>query len=88
MRVTQSIKIGNLRINSMSSSSILQIGTSGAIRARSQEAKEQVTPAQAEQKLEGMITNSLQPLMEPQGLPVEPTTNVTQGTGTRRKKRT
>lgn len=72
MRVTQTISIGQLRINSMSNSSILQVGTSGAIKARSEELTEVIPQQQADQKIEGKVTQELKPMMEPEGLPVEP----------------
>ncbi|PWK05041.1 spore germination protein GerPB [Tumebacillus permanentifrigoris] len=71
MRVTQTISIGSLRINSMSNSAIFQVGTSGAIKARSEDIKEYVTPAQADKKLESKVTKELKPHFKKEGLPLE-----------------
>lgn len=71
MRVTQTISIGSLRINTMSNSSILQVGASGSMQARAKEIREFVTPAQAEQKLETIVSKELNPIFEKEGLPLE-----------------
>jgi spore germination protein PB len=82
MRVTQTISIGTLRINSMSNSSIVQIGTSGAMKARSEEITEQVTPSQADKAVENKITKEIKPMLKKEGLPVEPPTPQQQAGGT------
>lgn len=71
MRVTQTISIGSLRINAMSNSSILQVGTSGAIKSHTEDIKEYVSPTQAETYTEGKITKELSPMFKKEGLPVE-----------------
>ena len=72
MRVTQTISIGSLRINSMSNTSILQIGTSGSMKSRSENINEYIPQAQADQKLEGKIDKELKKELPKEGLPVEP----------------
>ncbi|HEU4964360.1 MAG TPA: spore germination protein GerPB [Bacilli bacterium] len=72
MRVTQTISIGSLKVNSMSNSSILQIGASGAIKARSEDIKEIIPQSQADQTMEGIVTKEVKPILEKEGLPVEP----------------
>ena len=72
MRVTQTISIGSLRINSMSNTSILQIGTSGSMKSRSESINEYIPQAEANQKLEGKIDKELKKEMPKEGLPVEP----------------
>ncbi len=71
MRVNQTIKIGTIQINAMSSSSVLQIGTSGAVKARSETITEEVTPTQAEQMLEDQIHSQIEPELKKEGLPIE-----------------
>ena len=73
MRVTQTISIGSLRINSMSNTSILQIGTSGSMKSRSENINEYIPQAQADQKIEGKIDKELKKELPKEGLPVEPT---------------
>lgn len=70
MRVNQKISIGSIRINSMSNSSIVQIGASGAIKARSEDITEQVDQATATKKMEKKVIQEVMPLMEQQGLRV------------------
>jgi hypothetical protein len=72
MRVTQTISIGKLSINSMSNSSILQVGASGAIKTRSEEITEVLSQQQADQKLEQKVTQAVEPILKKEGLPVEP----------------
>jgi hypothetical protein len=72
MRVNQSISIGSIRINSMSNTSIVQIGASGAIKARSEDITEQVSQTTADKKLEQKITKEVKPLLEAEGIPVGP----------------
>jgi spore germination protein PB len=72
MRVTQTISIGSLRINSMSNTSILQIGTSGSMKSRSESINEYIPQAEANQKIEGKIDKELKKEMTKEGLPVEP----------------
>jgi len=89
MRVQQRISIGTLRINSMSNSSIIQIGASGSMKARAKEINEYVPASEANQKIEGQIQQAVQPLMQEQGLLTEDQTNVTVGesaNGTPREK--
>ncbi|ARU61628.1 hypothetical protein CBW65_11845 [Tumebacillus avium] len=71
MRVNQTIRIGSLSVNTMSNSSILQIGTSGAIKARSEEITEQITQAQANQVVEDKIHKEIAPILNAEGLPPE-----------------
>lgn len=71
MRVTQKISIGTLRINSMSNSSIVQVGTSGSIKSHAEDIKEYIPQQQAEQKLENKITKEVKPILNKEGLPVE-----------------
>ncbi|MGZ4112931.1 MAG: spore germination protein GerPB [Tumebacillaceae bacterium] len=69
MRVTQTISIGTLRINSMSNSSIVQIGTSGAVKTRSEEITEVIPQTEANQKLEDKIYKSVKPKLKKEGIP-------------------
>lgn len=71
MRVTQKISIGTLRINSMSNSSIVQVGTSGSIKSHAEDIKEYIPQQQAHQKLESKITKEVKPILNKEGLPVE-----------------
>jgi spore germination protein PB len=71
MRVTQKISIGSIRINSMSNTSIVQIGTSGAIKARSETTTEEVTQEVADQKMEKKIEKAVKPELQKDGLPMD-----------------
>jgi spore germination protein PB len=71
MRVTQKISIGSIRINSMSNTSIVQIGTSGAIKARSETTTEEVTQEVADQKVEKKIEKAVKPELKKEGLPMD-----------------
>ncbi|MCX7570034.1 hypothetical protein OS242_08655 [Tumebacillus sp. DT12] len=71
MRVTQKISIGTLRINSMSNSSIVQVGTSGSIKSHAEDIKEYIPQQQAHQKLESKITKEVKPILNKEGLPVK-----------------
>jgi spore germination protein PB len=71
MRVTQTISIGTLRINSMSNSSIVQIGTSGAVKTRSEEITEVIPQQEANQKLEKKIYDNVKPHLAKEGIPTQ-----------------
>ncbi|TCP55666.1 spore germination GerPB [Tumebacillus sp. BK434] len=72
MRVNQTIRIGSLTVTGMSNSSIVQIGTSGAIKARSEQITEQITQQQADQTVEDKIHQEIEPMLNAEGLPVSP----------------
>lgn len=72
MRITQTISIGRLTINTMSNSSVLQVGASGAIKAHSETITENIPQPVADQKLEKKITKEVKPILNKEGLPVEP----------------
>ncbi|ASS76386.1 hypothetical protein CIG75_16445 [Tumebacillus algifaecis] len=85
MRVNQTIRIGSITVNTMTSSSILQIGSSGAIKARAEVITEQVTEQQAHEILENKIHQELEPILKQEGLPVA-TENGTSGNGQNKRR--
>jgi spore germination protein PB len=71
MRVNQTIRIGKIEINSLTNSSILQIGTSGAIKAQSEQIDEHISQQQADEVVENKIHSEIEPMLREEGLPIE-----------------